>query len=357
MTMRPSRSVLDDPQALAAGDPSGMLGMVSDLPDQLRLGYSVGRRATNLPSGEGIRSILVCGMGGSGVAGDVLQALAGDHIGVPLWVAKGYRLPEWCGPQTLVLAFSFSGNTEETLAAYDQAVSRGARVVTVSAGGELEERSRGGGTPHVRLPSVVSMPRAALGYLAGCAVGIVESVGLLPSDLGLSTIHGELTLLAEQLSPSTPTHENQAKSLAEWLVGSVPIVWGSEGVAAVAALRWKCQLNENAKVPAFHSEFPELDHNEIEGWSAGSGEAFRAVALRHPGEHPRVALRVDATLQAIADSGLSTREVRARGDTTAGWLFSLIMQGDMTSTYLAILAGVDPTEIPKLTGLKKRLGR
>jgi glucose/mannose-6-phosphate isomerase len=132
-------------------------------------------------------------------------------------------------------------------------------------------------------------------------------------------------------------------------------VWGSEGPAEAAALRWKTQLNENAKLPAFHSVLPELDHNEIEGWTAEAGRPFALVVLRHAGEHPRVARRVRATLEALRDSGLESREVSGEGSTSMEALLSLILLGDFVSTYLAILRGIDPMPVRVLTQLKDGL--
>ena len=347
---------LDHPAALAAADPGGMLSLAGRLGSQLRGGFEAGRRAAGLPSGEGIRAVGLCGMGGSGVGGDILRSLFAERLPVPVVVSKGYAVPEFFGKDTLVVASSFSGNTEETLAAYAEAVSRGCRVVTVSAGGDLAERSRIDGVAHVRLPDNVPVPRAALGYLSAAPVGILEGVGLIPPmSHEVEQAAALLDDLAGRLGPERPSAENEAKSLAVWLAGRTPVIWGSEGLAEAPAVRWKTQVNENAKAPAFASVLPELDHNEIEGWSEGSGRDYGLVILRHPLEHPRIQPRVVATLGAVAVSGLEGREVWAAGAASLEILFSLIMKGDFASTYLAILRGVDPTPIPVLTGLKQRL--
>jgi glucose/mannose-6-phosphate isomerase len=356
--MSTAAPALDDPSSLAAADRGGMLGLVAALGPQLREGYRTAVATEHLPEGQGLRHVVVCGMGGSGVAGDILSGLYAARLGIPIVVVKGYALPEFCGRDTLVLAVSYSGNTEETLTAYAEAKDRGCRIVAVSAGGELAALAREDPVAHVPIPPDVPVPRAALGYLASAPIGILEAMGILPpAGREVEKAARMLEDLAERLGPSRSTEDNPAKSLAGWLHGRTPVVWGSEGAAGAAALRWKTQLNENAKTPAFAALLPELDHNDIEGWSPGAGGPFALVVLRHPGEHPRIGARVSATLEAIAGSGLEAREVRAEGNSTLQWLTSLIIVGDFVATYLAFLRRVDPTPIPVLLGLKERLRR
>ncbi len=347
---------LDDLVAIGRGDPEGMLGSIAGLGGQLQKGYDLGRSAAALPLGEGVTAVVICGMGGSGIGGDVIRALSAGRTGFPVVVVKGHELPEFCGRDTLVLAESFSGNTEETLAAYAEAVRRGCRVVAVSAGGRLAALAEADETPHLALPTDVGMPRAALGYLAGAPLGILEAAELIPpAEEDIDRTVALLDAASEELGPHRSTEANPAKALAAWVGDRVSVIWGSSGVAEVAAVRWKTQFNENAKRPAFHSVLPELDHNEIEGWREGAGAGFAVILLRHPGESGRMGRRIDATLEAIAPSGLDVRQVHARGRTPLEWLFSLIMTGDFATVYTAILHGIDPTPVPVLTGLKDRL--
>jgi glucose/mannose-6-phosphate isomerase len=350
------QATLDDPEALRAGDPGGMLALVAALGTQLGEGFDVGRRASGLPSAEGLRSIAVCGMGGSGIVGDVVRAAWAARLPVPVVSVKGYQVPAFCGPDTLVLTVSYSGETEETLAAYGQSVEAGCRVVAICSGGQLADLARTDGVPHVVVPGQVPAPRAALGHLMGACAGVLDATGLIP-DAGaeLNGASGVLEQLSAELGPGRSTEGNRAKSLAAWLEGRTPVVWGSEGLAEAAALRWKTQLNENAKRPAFHAVLPELDHNEIEGWTEGAGDRFALVILRHSLEHPRIAKRVDATREAIAGSGLESREVSVAGESPMEILLSLVMLGDFVSTYLAILQGVDPMPVQVLSLLKQRL--
>ncbi|HXF57380.1 MAG TPA: bifunctional phosphoglucose/phosphomannose isomerase [Actinomycetota bacterium] len=350
-------ALLDDPQALARADPRGMLEVVAGSGRQLLEGLAAGRAAGVVPPPD-LRSVVVCGMGGSAAAGDLARSALGAELPVPLAVVRGYVLPGFCGPGTLVLAVSHSGDTEETLAAYDDALRRGCRVAAVSAGGELARRAERDGVPRASVPGADLMPRSAVGYLAGAVLGVLEQAGLASgAGPALERTAATLEALARDLGPERPAEENEAKSLALWLMGGTPLVWGSEGVAEGPAMRWKTQLNENAKVPAFHAVLPELDHNEVEGWHPGAGAGYRAVVLRHPGEHPRVAARVEATLASLEGSGLAFRAVQAVGDTPLEWVFSLVLKGDFASTYLALARGVDPTPAPVLAALKERLRR
>jgi glucose/mannose-6-phosphate isomerase len=350
--------ILDDPARIAALDPADALTQAAGLGRQLRRGYVAGTQAEGLPEGDGLRAVVVCGMGGSGVAGDVLRGLYADRAPLPIVVSKGYALPEFAGPHTIVAALSFSGNTEETLAAYGEAVTRGCRVVTVSAGGALADRAHDDGVAHVPLPTDVPMPRMAVGDLSASLIGALEAVGVVPTAYEeVEEAAGLLDDLAGRLGPERPASDNPAKDLAAWIGARTPVVWGSEGLAEAPAGRFRTQVNENAKSPAFSSVLSELDHNEIEGWSAGAGDGYAVMALRHAREHPRVGDRLDATLEAIRGAGLDYRDVHAEGRAPMEILFSLVMLGDFMATYLALLRGVDPTPVPVLMTLKERLSR
>ncbi|HJP67086.1 MAG TPA: bifunctional phosphoglucose/phosphomannose isomerase [Actinomycetota bacterium] len=347
--------VLDDSRRFVGGATT-MLELAASLGDQLVDGFRTGVAAGDLPAGDRVRSIVVCGMGGSGIVGDVLRSLYVDRLSVPLAVVKGYGLPEYCGRDTLVVAASFSGHTEETLAAFAEALDRGCRVVTLSAGGTLRELAAESGTAHVDLPASIPVPRAAVGFAAGAAIGVLDAMGLVPpTQADVERAAGRLSGQAQRLGPGAAVGNNMAKDLAAWIGQRVPVVWGSEGIAEAAALRWKTQMNENAKVPAFAASLPELDHNDVEGWRPGTGASFAAIALRHRGEHARIGPRVEASKEAVRSSGLQVREVLAEGSTPLESLLSLVMTGDFASVYLGVLRGVDPLAIPILTALKERL--
>lgn len=307
-------------------------------------------------SADGVSSVVFCAMGGSAAAGDLIAAAYRDAFVLPVGLHRGYTLPSYAGRDTLVVCVSYSGNTEETLAAYGEAVRRGCRVGVVASGGTLADRAEEDGVPFVEVPSGIPMPRAALGHLAGACLGLLGAAGLVTESMGLDEIvEGALAPLAERLGPDSATPENHAKDIAGWIGDRVPVVWGSEGIAEPAAWRWKCAFNENAKIPAFSASLPELDHHEVAGWSAGRGVGFALLVLRHDGEHPSIDRRVSATLAAIQDAGLEHREVLAEGELPIVRGLALMLTGDATSTYHAMARGIDPMPIEAIDRVKKEL--
>jgi glucose/mannose-6-phosphate isomerase len=266
---------------------------------------------------------------------------------------RGYRLPAHCGPDDLVVCVSYSGNTEETLAAYREAIARGCRVIAVCSGGELADRAGVDGMPAALVPAGVPQPRAALGALVGAALGALR--GLLPAQGEVEAAAASLSSVAERLAPGIDSIRNPSKGIVSWLGDRIPVVWGSEGVSEAAAFRWKAAFNENAKIPAFASVLPELDHHEVAGWSEGWGGGFRLVVLRHEDEHESVGPRVRATLEAIDGSGLETREVHAPAGPPIGAALTLMMLGDLASAYHALARGIDPAPIEAIARVKARL--
>jgi glucose/mannose-6-phosphate isomerase len=348
-------SRLDDAAALREADPRGMLNAFLGMDRQLREAYDAAR-ASAIPFAGAVRSVTFCAMGGSAAAGDVVASAFADRIGAPMQVLRGYRVPRGYGEQDLVLAVSYSGNTEETLAAHAAARERGCLVMAVCGGGALAERAREAGIPLVEIPAGAPVPRAGLGALTGGVVGALAGAGLVThADGDMEDAVATLRAFRRELGPDVPSAENEAKRLASWVDDRLPLVWGSEGVSASAAWRWKTAFNENAEVPAFASTLPELDHHEIVGWTDGRGEGFRLVILREEDEHPTVQPRLDATLEEISRSGLEWREVRARGTTPLARALSLALVGDLASTYHALERGIDPAAMASLTRVKERL--
>jgi glucose/mannose-6-phosphate isomerase len=349
---------LDDVQRLTRDDPSGILSVVEDFPKQVRVALEIGRSDISLPDASGVDSVVVLGMGGSGISGDVVGALAPlAGLKVPVLTVKGYQLPAYVGSNTLVFAVSYSGNTEETLDCVEQAHKAGARMVAVSSGGKLAQIAGERGVSLFEIPGNMQ-PRASLGYLFVPIVCSLERMGLIS---GLVEQLQETVELLEDRSRehggASPTDANPTKRLAKDLVGYLPVVYGSEGPLAVAALRFKAQLNEMAKIPTFHNAFPELNHNETVGWQNLQEICSRThlVVLREQGEHPRVARRVDITLDLIDGSVGHMTQVWARGETAAARLLDLVYFGDFVSVYLALALEQDPTPVTRIEELKKRL--
>jgi glucose/mannose-6-phosphate isomerase len=346
---------LDDETAVRAADPGGMLAAVVALPEHCRDGYRLGTAIAPVPSVRDVTAVAFCGMGGSAISGDAIRALYADRLPVPMTTVRDSRLPAFCGSHTLVLISSYSGDTAEALACFNEAMSRGCRVVLVTSGGELGSRADARAIPCVEIPGGL-VPRAAFGYLLFGWLGVLEAVGLLPpagADVDQSI--GELRATIATLVPSVPTPVNPSKKLALAVEERAPVVWGAEGIGAVAAMRWKTQFNENAKVPAWASSLPELDHNEVVGWSAGTGSRYFLVILRHEGEWPDVATRVPLSIEIGRDAGTDIEEVWAAGSSPLARLLSLVAIGDFTATYLGLRRGADPSEMDAIARLKRAL--
>ncbi|MEO8423711.1 MAG: bifunctional phosphoglucose/phosphomannose isomerase [Actinomycetota bacterium] len=346
---------LDDPQALRLADPQSMLDAVLGLPNDCRAAYDSARFAEGLPSSDGITSVTFCGMGGSAVSGDVVRSVFLERLGLPVEVSRSPVLPEHCDPQTLVVCSSYSGNTAETLAAFRSALKRGSRVLVVTSGGTIAEEADDHGVAIVRVPPGYQ-PRAALGHLGFASLGALETMGILPplaTDVGEAIAEVEGVLAA--MGPDVPTDDNAAKTLATRIGERFPVIWGADGIGSVAAARWKTQMNENGKLPAFWSSMSELDHNELVGWTAPFGERFFVVGLRHDGEDPQLPPRFPLSYDIVRAAGGEVEEVHARGISALARLMSLIIVGDLTSVYLAIGRGVDPTPVPVIERLKAAL--
>lgn len=349
---------LDDPAVFAAADPTDFLRAVEDLPAQLSDALARAQAVTGLPDATGIRSVAVLGMGGSGISGELCRTILAPRCPVPVATVRDYELPAWVGPDTLTFAVSYSGNTEETLTAYRAAASRGARIVAVTTGGALLEEATAAGYPVVLLPGGL-MPRAAVGYVGIPPLVVADLLGLAPGldqdlDEALEVVKARVTASVREV----PAAENAAKQLAHRLVGATPVVWGTEGLASAAAYRWKCQINENAKLYAGWAAFPELNHNEVVGlYQSHAPVAPPAIVLlRHPGEHPRTAQRIEVTASLMAGSVAFVAEVHAQGASDLARLLDLAVVGDFVSTYLGIVRGVDPAPIEAIDLLKAALG-
>ena len=345
---------LGNAEALRAADPQDMLGAVAGLPQHCRQAYD-SARSIDLPSAEGITAMTFCGMGGSAVAGDVLRGAFRDDLRVPVEVNRSPYLPAYAGPDTLVVISSYSGNTSETLSGFREAVKRGCRLLVVSGGGTLVEEAGPAGAPVVPVPPGFQ-PRAALGHLGFAALGALETMGLLPdlADDVAETVQ-ELEALAQRMGPDAAPDTNPAKALANLIGKRAPVIWGAEGLGSVAAMRWKTQMNENGKVPAFYSSMSELDHNEVVGWTTPYGQHFSLVALRHDGEHPEIAARFKLSYDIARAAGVEIEEVTAAGRSNLARLMSLILAGDFTSVYVGLRRGVDPTPVTVIDHLKASL--
>jgi glucose/mannose-6-phosphate isomerase len=348
---------LDDVDAIEQLDSLQILETVEGFADQCRRGWQLGISASALPDASGLESVVVLGMGGSGVSGDVVRSVVEPRLPMPFRVEKGYGpLPSWVGRSTLVVAVSYSGNTEETLAAATDALERGARIVTVATGGELAEMAEDHGLSHVAIPPGLQ-PRSALGYLTLPLLAVLDRMELIPPlEEDVEEATDVLDGLAARCHRKTSTADNPAKSIAGALINKIPLVYGGRGLGATAAYRFKCDLNEYAKTPAFWNELPELNHNEIESWQADElVKDFALVLLRDRGEHSSVSRRFDITKELIGARANAAMEVESEGQAPLARLLSLILVTQLAAIYVALAQGVDPGPVEVLEKLKRKL--
>jgi glucose/mannose-6-phosphate isomerase len=346
---------LDAAAAVRAADPSDMLGAVAALPTHVAEAYGNGRAATGLPELDGITSVVCCGMGGSAVAGDVFKASFRERLGLPVEVCRSPILPAFAGPHTLVVVSSYSGNTAETLAAFREAAERGCRIVAITGGGTLGDECSARGFATVRMPGGFQ-PRAAIGHLTFAMLGALETAGLTPRLADdVAEVVSVLEAGVARLAPEVPAGRNRAKALAEAIGDRIPVVWGTDGVASIAAMRWKTQMNENGKVPAFASSMSELDHNEVVGWTSPYGERCTVIGLRHGAEPPEIAARFPLSADIARQAGGIYEEVETAARSPLATLFGLVIVGDFTSCYVALRRGVDPTPVAVIDRLKAAL--
>jgi len=342
-----------DRAAIEAADPRGMLGDV--LAQPLQLGDALWRaQSAGIRPGDSAAGLVICGMGGSAIGGDLAVAALGDRATRPISVVRGYALESWTPPETLVLCSSYSGDTEETLACFEAAGAAGARRVVLTTGGALAEAARAEDVPVIGVPSGMQ-PRAAVLY---CTVGALECAavcGAAPAlHAEIDTATGLLERLLEGGGPDAP-EDALPKRIAAELRGRLPVIHGAEATVAVAR-RWQTQLNENAKAPAAWSELPEANHNEVCAWERGAQVApLAAVFLEDPDQHPRLGRRIDLMCEEVRRTGAPTVVVPAFGESRLERVLAQVLLGDLVSVYLAVLDGVDPMDVEALDRLKDAL--
>jgi glucose/mannose-6-phosphate isomerase len=337
---------MTEPADVGAVDSGNQLDAVLALPDHLRDAlWRVDSAKLEPWESSGL---LVCGMGGSGIGGDLAAAALGDRLTRPLTSVRGYELPGATPPDATVLCSSYSGDTEETLACFAAAEALGARRVVASTGGELAELARAGDVPVIGLPAGLQ-PRAAVGYMFTVAVEVAGLCGV-----GMP-IRPELDSTAAHLEAQRGPLAERAAEIAAELEGSIPVVYGG-GLTAPVAYRWKCELNENAKAPAFWAQLPEMDHNELVGWEGSEAERFAAVLLEDRDQHPRVRQRFELTGGLIGDRAAAVVRVETEGESATERLLWSVMLGDLVSLQLVARRGIDPTPIEPIERLKGELG-
>ena len=347
---------LDDFAAFASLDPQDMLSQIDGLPDQLQTAWELGHSLA-LPEWEHINRILIAGMGGSAIGADMLAAYAAPLCTLPVFVHRNYNLPAWAkGMNTLVITSSHSGNTEETLSAYEQARANGCRILAMSTGGNLAKAAGDDGVPLWKFDHK-GQPRAAVGYSFGLLLAALTRLGLLPDPQDeLLTAVQDMREQQDTIRAQVPTGQNPAKRLAGQLFGRWVTVIGADVLEPVSR-RWKGQISEIAKAWGQFEFLPEADHNTLAGIINPEQILTNnfAIFLRAPSYHPRNRLRTDLTKKAFMLEGLNTDFVDARGERPLSHLWTALHFGDYTAYYLAMSYGVDPTPVAAIEGFKQEM--
>jgi glucose/mannose-6-phosphate isomerase len=348
-----------------ATDSIGFLDAVAGLPEQLALAAQTSAGTITaavadgrLPALDAIDNVVILGMGGSGISGDVLASVANSTLPVPVTVLKQYRAPKFVGPRTLAFAVSYSGGTEETASMAEGVLEKGAQLVVVSKGGELGALAERAGVLRIPCPEGF-LPRAALGALIAPLFLALEGVGMLPDATAwIADAQTQLALRRDRCAPTVEGAANPAREIARKIGRTIPLIYGGGALGAVAAMRWKCDINENAKAPAFWNTHPELDHNEICAWGQ-NGDVTRqlltVVELRHGFEHERLEPRFAVVRELMREAVHEILEVRAEGHGRLAQLLDLMYVGDWVSCYLALDNDVDPGPIDAIFTLKDHL--
>ncbi|MCM8794608.1 MAG: bifunctional phosphoglucose/phosphomannose isomerase [Candidatus Omnitrophica bacterium] len=352
-------NVLDDLKIIKKLDRHDMVSRVTALPDQCLQAWEEGLR-WRLPDSYARQGrLLILGMGGSAIGGDLLANFAGTEIPKPLAVSRTYDIPRWVDGKTLVLACSYSGNTEETLSAAARARETGARIAVLTSGGKLADWADRNRLPLHRIPAGWP-PRTALGYMTFVPLGLLTRLGWIRrKKMKVEEACSELErYIQTEIALSVRTSSNQAKQIALRLKGRLPVLYGAAGWEGIT-FRWRTQLEENAKTLAFHHIFPEATHNEISGWvqPADLTKRITALFLTDTAVHPRTLRRMKFTAGIVRAEGARVLEVSAPGRSVLSRMLRLIALGDFISVYLGLLYGIDPTPVVRVEALKKFMKR
>jgi glucose/mannose-6-phosphate isomerase len=348
--------MLDQHDLWASIDPRSMRTLLESFPEHVQAAAEKGR-ALSLQIPKGIKVILVTGLGGSAIGGDLVRSISEAQLRMPIIVNRNYDLPGFVDASTLVFACSYSGNTEETLSAYRQSLQAKASVVCVTSGGKLEDLANADGYPVIGLPGGFP-PRAALGHSLIMLLAAMQAMQIMPNlDESISETIDLLKGLRNRYGTEQEESGNPAKRLASSLHGKIVALYGSNGIMETAAYRWRSQIAENAKNLAFHHVLPEMNHNELVGWLYPE-EVLRKVGvvfLRDKGDHPQTKRRFDLTRALIAEKAGALHEIWSEGESLLARALSVVYLGDFVSLYLAYLNHADPTPVKVIDYLKRNL--
>lgn len=350
---------LDSPTAIKKYDVSKMIGLLESFPAQCRDAKVIGLKFQPPDSYKSRYENIVCtGLGGSAIGADIARSYVADEAASPMIVNRNYTMPGFVGARSLVITSSYSGNTEETLSAYNDAKARGARIIVITSGGRLCELAKRDGFPVVAIPGGLP-PRCALGYSFFPLLIVLSKLGIIKDrsadiDEAIKVMEG---LKDGKLGPKVKGRNNIAKEIAKGIYGKYPVIYGSQDRVDAVVTRWRGQLAENSKTISSSHLFPEMNHNEIVGWANPEKilKDLVVIVLRDRDDHPRIARRIDITEKIIKDAGVKVIEAVSVGSGLLARIFSLVYTGDFVSYYLAILNKEDPTPVDRITYLKESL--
>ncbi len=352
-----TKLVLDDISEIKLIDKSNMLQFSIDAPEHYDRAFKIAQRINVNYTPE---NIIIAGMGGSGIGGELLKDYTRNQLLLPIEVNKDYTLPAYVNEQSLVIIVSYSGDTEESLSAFLDAVKRKCMIYCITSGGRLLELAKKLRMPFLEIPADMP-PRAASPYLFVPQLILLEKLALI-SGVSEDVKEGIQVLrkVSQENAPEKPISSNTAKSLASEINGTVPTIYGF-GIYRGVAQRWKQQFNENTKIPAKWEVFPELNHNEIVGWEKADALArsFSIVFLRDKNESLEIRKRIETTKTLMQSNIVSSKqfEIWSQGKSMLARMLSVILVGDFTSVYLSLLRGVDPTPVSTIVTLKKELDK
>lgn len=354
------KNILDDLGQIRKLDKSDMLGLLEDFPSQIKKASGIAQ-GVKLDSYEDISNVVFSGLGGSAIGGDVVRCCLADELSIPLVVNRDYRIPFFVGPKTLFFASSYSGNTEETISAYNMAKAKKARIIIMTSGGELKKLAENDGYPVIEIPEKTMPPRVALGYSFAPVLGVFSKIKLIKDKTkDIDEAIDVISALRDELTgQKVAFKDNLPKQIASELLGRYCAVYGWSTHLDCAITRLRNQLCENSKALATSHFLPEMDHNEIMGFSHPKEmlKTTVVVFLRDKFDHPRVKDRIEITSRIIKDSVYKIINVDSRGEGLLARILSLVYIGDFASYYLAILNKEDPTPVDEITYLKKELAK
>ncbi len=353
-----AKANLDDPRVYKKYDPEGMRERIKDLPAQCKRAWQAAMSFGLPPHYANVDKVVILGMGGSAIGGDLLRSLVRSELKIPLIVHRDHGLPAFVDARTLVIASSYSGNTGETLSAFEAALASGYKKLVITTDGKLKELAEANNIPVFKV-EYESQPRAAIGFSFLPALCFMQKLGFISDKTGdVAEAIKLLKQLPDSLDETSPRKHNPAKRLAQKLYDKLPVIYGA-GITAEVAHRWKTQINENSKAWGFYEVFPELNHNAVVGYPLPKAvvSKIKVVLLSSPDFTDKMKLYYNVTAELLEKAGVAYESVDAEGKSPLAQMMSLIMLGDFVSYYLAILYKIDPTSVKAIDYLKRSLAK